>query len=107
MVIFDYDVIFLNVLLLSGYPISRFVDYIFYINCIFDRGLDSIFKRNYVAFLVDFRELKNLEIMSLDWISSSRFSNELWYHDALQVLGWISRNWVSFKDMQRLTRVDI
>ena len=55
-------------------------------------GLDSVYKRNFVKFLVDFRELENLEIMSLDWVSGSRFSNGLRYRNALRVLGWVTGN---------------
>ena len=42
-------------------------------------GLDPGYKRNSVEFSVDFRELENLEIMSLSWVSGFRFSNGLCY----------------------------
>ena len=49
-----------------------FINYYFLI-----KGLGPFYKRNFVKFLIDFRELESLEIMSLDWVSDSHFSNEL------------------------------
>ena len=60
--------------------------------CFLTRGLGPVYKRNSVEFLIDFKELKSLEIMSLGWPSSSHFSNGLSYRNALQVLGWVTKN---------------
>ena len=50
----------------------------YFINCCFlTGGLDLVYKQNSVEFLIHFRELENLEIMSLDWVLGSRFSNGL------------------------------
>ena len=40
-------------------------------------GLDPIFKRSSIEFLVDFWKLENLEIMSLGWVLGSCLSNGL------------------------------
>ena len=48
----------------TEYLVSRFMDYLFY-NCVFDRGLDLVYGQNSTKFLVDFRELENLKIISL------------------------------------------
>ena len=40
-------------------------------------GLDPVYRTNSVEFLVDFRELESLEIMSLGWVLGSHFSNGL------------------------------
>ena len=45
--------------------------------CFLTRGLDTIYKRNSVEFLVDFWKLENLEIMPIGWVFGSRFSNGL------------------------------
>ena len=60
----------------TGYPISGFVDFLCF-NYVFDKGLDPVYRRNSVEFLIDFRKLENLEIMSLGWVLGSRFSNWL------------------------------
>ena len=41
------------------------------------RGLDPVYRRNSVEFLIDFRKLENLEIMSLDCVLGFYFSNGL------------------------------
>ena len=75
--------------------------------CFLIGGLGSVYKWNFVEFLIDFRGLESLKIMSLGWASSSHFSNGLWYSKVLRVLGWVSRNWDLFKDMWRLLYVDL
>ena len=75
--------------------------------CLLTGGLDPIYKRNSVEFSINFQEIENLKIVSLGYVLGFRFSNRLWYRDALWVLGWISGNWISFKDMHQLSCVDL
>ena len=90
---------------MSGYPVS-FVSYCFELYFL-TKGLDPVYKWNFVEFLVNFRELKNFKMMSLNWVLDLCFSNGLWYHNVLWVLDWISRNCDPFKDTRRLPRVDL
>ena len=48
---------------LPGYPVLGFVDYMFYKLWIWQKGLDPVYKHDFVEFLIDFLELENLEIV--------------------------------------------
>ena len=55
-----------------GFVLRCYINYYFLTG-----GLGPKYKWNSVEFLIDFRKLENLEIISLGWALGSRFSNGL------------------------------
>ena len=94
-----------------GYPVSGFVDLNWncVINCfLFDRGFRSKLQTKLYRIFGRFPRVRNfLKILSYRSGWDFCFSNELWYRDALWILGWILRNWIPLKDMRQLPRVDL
>ena len=95
------------VILLTRYPVIRFVLICIYKLYFLAGGLGPVYRWNSVKFLIDFRELgyfRNLMSDRSGW--NFCFSNELWYHDALRVLGWVPKKWNPFKDTRWFPRVN-